>query len=172
MPNTPARRQPERDMTAKTNPTQPFTDRLDAAASGLPGGGRPWLDRLRAEARAAYREAGLPGPKVEAWKYTNLNRLRRMGFAADAAQVAKLDTVPVGNALSMAAHLASLPPSAAAVLPTKRERARAATLNGGSREHTLARAAALLRTAAQRGGATWKCTPRSSGMVRASGPST
>jgi Fe-S cluster assembly protein SufD len=36
---------------------------------------------------------------VEAWKYTNLNRLRRTGFAPDAAG-ATVDTVPVGNALS------------------------------------------------------------------------
>lgn len=108
MPSTPTRRQPERAMTAGTNPTPPFADRLDAAAESLPGGGRPWLDRLRAEARAVYRETGLPGPKVEAWKYTNLNRLRRTGFAADAAPSAKVDTVPVGNALSIAAHQAVL----------------------------------------------------------------
>src|SRR3546814_14778633 len=60
MPSTPTRRQPERAMTAGTNPTQPFADRLDAAAKSLPGGGRPWLDRLRSEARAVYRETGLP----------------------------------------------------------------------------------------------------------------
>jgi Fe-S cluster assembly protein SufD len=95
-------------MTVKTNPLPPFADRLDAAAAGLPGNGRPWLDRLRAEARAAYLDAGLPGPKVEAWKYTNLNRLRRTGFAADAMPATKVDTVPVGNALPMAAHMAVL----------------------------------------------------------------
>jgi Fe-S cluster assembly protein SufD len=94
-------------MTVKTNPLPPFADRLDTAAS-LPGSGRTWLDRLRAEARAAYLEAGLPGPKVEAWKYTNLNRLRRTGFAADAAPAPKVDTVPVGSALPVAAHLAVL----------------------------------------------------------------
>jgi Fe-S cluster assembly protein SufD len=95
-------------MTVQTNPLPPFADRLDAAAASLPGSGRPWLDRLRADARAAYRDAGLPGPKVEAWKYTNLNRLRRTGFAVDAVPAAKVETVPVGNALSIAAHVAVL----------------------------------------------------------------
>ena len=95
-------------MTVQTSPLPPFADRLDAAAGSLPGSGRAWLDRLRAEARAAYREAGLPGPKVEAWRFTNLNRLRRTGFAADALPAATVDTVPVGNALSVEAHLAVL----------------------------------------------------------------
>lgn len=91
-------------MTAKTATATPFEDRLDAAAGRLPGAGTAWLDRLRAEAREAWRTAGLPGPKVEAWKYTNLNRLRRTGFAADAAAV-RVDTVPVGNALSIDADM-------------------------------------------------------------------
>jgi Fe-S cluster assembly protein SufD len=95
-------------MTAKTKSGLPFDDRLDAAAKDLPGSGRSWLDRLRADARAAYREAGLPGPKVEAWRYTNLNRLRRTGFAPATAQVKAVDTVPVGNALSLEAHQAVL----------------------------------------------------------------
>jgi len=95
-------------MTAKSKSKLPFDDRLDAAAKDLPGSGRGWLDRLRADARAAYREAGLPGPKVEAWRYTNLNRLRRTGFAPATAPVKAVDTVPVGNALSLDAHQAVL----------------------------------------------------------------
>jgi Fe-S cluster assembly protein SufD len=87
-------------MNAKTATVIPFAERLDAAAAGLPGKGVAWLDRLRADARDAWRAGGLPGPKVEAWKYTNLNRLRRTGFAADASG-ARVDTVPIGNALSV-----------------------------------------------------------------------
>jgi len=107
------RRRPERhtgaqQMTARTNPRPPFDDRLDAVANSLPGSGRPWLDRLRADARAAYRDAGLPGPKVEAWKYTNLNRLRRTGFASETAPAKTVDSVPVGSALSVTAHQAVL----------------------------------------------------------------
>jgi len=92
-------------MNAKPATVIPFAERLDAAAAGrLPGAGTAWLDRLRANAREAYLAAGLPGPKMEAWKYTNLNRLRRTGFAADAAG-ATIDTVPVGNALSVDADM-------------------------------------------------------------------
>ena len=85
---------------ATATPLPLFAEQFDAAAKKLPGAGAPWLDRLRADARKAYRDAGLPGPKVEAWKYTNLNRLRRTGFAAG-APAATVDTVPVGNALSV-----------------------------------------------------------------------
>jgi Fe-S cluster assembly protein SufD len=91
-------------MNARTATVIPFAERLDAAAAGLPGKGVAWLDRLRADARDAWRAAGLPGPKVEAWKYTNLNRLRRTGFAADASG-ATVDTVPVGSALSVNADM-------------------------------------------------------------------
>jgi Fe-S cluster assembly protein SufD len=113
MPSSPTRTRPEPEsvtqiMTAKTNPRLPFDDRLDAAAESLPGSGLPWLGRLRADARAAYRETGLPGPKVEAWKYTNLNRLRRTGFAPETAPAKAVDTVPVGSALSIEAHQAVL----------------------------------------------------------------
>jgi Fe-S cluster assembly protein SufD len=101
------RRRRERAMTAKTNTLPPFADRFDAAAAILPGHGRAWLDALREEARAAYRDAGLPGPKVEAWKYTNLNRLRRAGFAPETAPAA-VETVPVGSALSIEAYQAVL----------------------------------------------------------------
>jgi len=95
-------------MSAKTNPRLPFDDRLDAAAESLPGRGQAWLDALRADARAAYRAAGLPGPKVEAWKYTNLNRLRRAGFAPETTPAKSVDGIPVGSALSIEAHQAVL----------------------------------------------------------------
>ena len=88
-------------MNATATKLPPFADRFEAAAT-LPGDGTAWLDALRAEARDTYVAAGLPGPAVEAWKYTNLNRLRRVAFAAE-SPAATIDTVPVGNALSIEA---------------------------------------------------------------------
>jgi Fe-S cluster assembly protein SufD len=39
------------------------------------------LQARRADALARYRAAGLPGPAVEAWKYTSLEALRQLGLA-------------------------------------------------------------------------------------------
>ena len=74
----------------------PFVGNFDAA---LPGAGTEWLDRLRDGARQAYRKTGLPTPRTEAWKYTNLRRLARAGFvAADADKVPDVVTIPEGIA--------------------------------------------------------------------------
>ena len=72
----------------------PFLEDFDAV---LPGAGTGWLDRLRADAQEAFRKAGLPTPRTEAWKYTNLRRLARTGFvAAEANQTTEVTTVPEG----------------------------------------------------------------------------
>ena len=57
----------------------------------------PWLADLKAEGLERYRKLGLPTPKVESWKYTNLRRLERIDFqphdqASD--ESAALDRVP------------------------------------------------------------------------------
>ncbi|MDD9926441.1 MAG: Fe-S cluster assembly protein SufD [Rhodospirillaceae bacterium] len=72
----------------------PFLEDFDAV---LPGAGTGWLDRLRADAQEAFRKSGLPTPRTEAWKYTNLRRLARTGFvAAEANQTIEVTTVPEG----------------------------------------------------------------------------
>jgi len=102
MRSSPTRRPPESTpMSAKATAIPPFAERFDRIAARHDA---PWLDGLRAEARETYLAAGLPGPKVEAWKYTNLNRLRRVTFTGDASP-ATVDTVPVGNALSVDADM-------------------------------------------------------------------
>ena len=82
----------------------PFIEDDDARAAALPG--QAWLDALRRDALGRYRAAGLPTVKTESWRYTNLNRLRRAGFAATppAADV----SLPVGAALAVDAHCAVL----------------------------------------------------------------
>lgn len=56
-------------------------DRFERARGGLPGAGTPWIDALRGGGLAAFRERGIPNRKVEAWKYTDLRRLTKLGFA-------------------------------------------------------------------------------------------
>jgi len=53
---------------------------FDDASPHLPGSDMAWLDALRAEGIAAFREHGLPTRRVEAWRYTNLNALAKAGF--------------------------------------------------------------------------------------------
>lgn len=84
--------------------TVPFTENFDAA---LPGAGTDWLDRLRTDARDAYRRSGLPTPRTEAWKYTNLRRLARTGFvAAEAENTPDVTAIPDGVAALDDAHTA------------------------------------------------------------------
>lgn len=48
-------------------------------AAALPGAGLPWLDARRAEGRRLSAD-GLPGTRMEAWKYTNLAPLAELAF--------------------------------------------------------------------------------------------
>lgn len=56
-------------------------DRFEQARGRLPGAGTPWIDALRGGGLAAFRDRGIPNRKVEAWKYTDLRRLTKLGFA-------------------------------------------------------------------------------------------
>lgn len=74
----------------------PFIKDLDSAGR-LPGAGNAWLDRLRGDAATSFRASGLPTPRVEAWKYTNLRRLARAGFvAAEADKAPEISAIPEG----------------------------------------------------------------------------
>ncbi|MGB0696069.1 MAG: Fe-S cluster assembly protein SufD [Rhodospirillaceae bacterium] len=54
----------------------PFLD----GAPDSDAAGAPWLSDLRAQGLAVYRTRGLPGTKVEAWRYTNLGKLKKIDF--------------------------------------------------------------------------------------------
>ena len=62
--------------------------RLLELAAAPPTGAAPWLGPLRAEARAALEERGLPGTKTEAWRFTSVRALRDEDFALDADALA------------------------------------------------------------------------------------
>ena len=50
------------------------------AVADLPGGDLPWLADGRDAAMARFAELGLPGQKVEEWKYSNLKPLAKTEF--------------------------------------------------------------------------------------------
>jgi Fe-S cluster assembly protein SufD len=80
----------------------PFAERYGEVAPALAGAGAGWLDALRRDGLRRYSELGLPGPKVEAWKYTNLTRLGRGGFApALLANQVSLDGPPTAGTLAI-----------------------------------------------------------------------
>jgi len=73
--------------------SSPFLDSqlaaFDAQAPRLPGARLGWLAESRRANRDALAAGGLPGPRVEGWKYSPLRALERRAFvASDAAAMA------------------------------------------------------------------------------------
>ncbi|MBI4185078.1 MAG: Fe-S cluster assembly protein SufD [Proteobacteria bacterium] len=95
-------------MAASATEPMPFLKGLEAAPAA--GGGPAWLAAARAEALARFREAGVPTPKVESWKYTNLARLARTAFAPALAIDGGAQAIPAGRGLALpgAARLVSV----------------------------------------------------------------
>jgi Fe-S cluster assembly protein SufD len=85
----------------------PYADRFEAAVPSLPGSELPWLRDLRAQALARFKRQELPSPRVERWKYTNLNPVAARAFAPG-------DGKPAGAIGSIAA--AGLPQALARLL--------------------------------------------------------
>jgi Fe-S cluster assembly protein SufD len=79
-------------MSALTQ-AQTTLDRLSGGAHGA-AGAMPWLAKLRAEAGARFAEAGLPTPRLESWKYTNLRPLEKLDFAPSASTPISIDRLP------------------------------------------------------------------------------
>jgi Fe-S cluster assembly protein SufD len=92
-------------MSAEMTTLPPFADHYPRLAPALPGAGLPWVQRLRAGGLERYRRLGLPGPRVEAWKYTNLNPLAKIDFApAINGAAAPAATVPADRVLALEGH--------------------------------------------------------------------
>ncbi len=60
--------------------------------------GAKWIDVLRGDALESYRDQGLPTPRSEAWKFTNLRRLERIAFAPSPVDCAAAAEIPDGIA--------------------------------------------------------------------------
>ncbi len=56
--------------------------RFEADKSSFIGADLAWLNNVRTEAMAQFMALGIPGPKVEEWKYTNLTFLANENFTA------------------------------------------------------------------------------------------
>lgn len=65
---------------------------FEAVKSSLPGADQTWLVKLRSDAMSRFTSCGIPGPKVEEWKYTNLTFLANENFelSAQAGQQAEI----------------------------------------------------------------------------------
>ncbi len=62
-------------MSQKINPVENFVYGFEAIRATLAGNDLPWLDSLRRSGIGQFEDIGLPGPKVESWKYTLLRPL-------------------------------------------------------------------------------------------------
>ena len=54
----------------------------------------PWLERLRAGAGQRAAASGLPTPRRESWKYTNLRPLEKLAFGPRAQEQISIDRLP------------------------------------------------------------------------------
>ncbi len=72
----------------------PYTEQYSALKGALPGGDLPWLADLREAGIGAFRATGLPNPKMEAWKYTNLRPLEKLAFTPAATDRPGPDRLP------------------------------------------------------------------------------
>jgi len=81
-------------MNAMTSGTSGFLARFEGLREHLPGGRRPWVAALRAKAAADFAEAGLPGRRVEAWRYTDLAPIAQAGFTEALTLVRESPALP------------------------------------------------------------------------------
>lgn len=72
----------------------PFIEQYAACKAGLPGAAMPWLCDLREAGIERFASLGLPGPRAESWKYTNLNPLRKVNFTPTAGGAVSIDELP------------------------------------------------------------------------------
>ncbi len=64
----------------------------------LPGARLPWLAALREAAAESFRARGLPGRRVEAWRYTDLAPVAQAGFSEALTVVEESPALPPPNA--------------------------------------------------------------------------
>jgi Fe-S cluster assembly protein SufD len=85
-------------MTEQTSIATDYADLYAARRDGLPGRGLDWLSELRDSGINQFRRRGLPTPRIESWKYTNLRALEKTAFDTPAAP---LSTVALGEVPSL-----------------------------------------------------------------------
>ena len=83
-------------MNQQIKPVENFVSEFEAIRSTLSGDDVPWLDALRRSGIEQFKGAGLPGPRVESWKYTRLRPLEDTTFrpVTPSDREAFIDQVP------------------------------------------------------------------------------
>lgn len=71
-----------------------FLARFEGLHLHLPGGRTPWVAEMRADAAEVFRAAGLPGRRVEAWRYTDLAPIAQAGFTEALTLVVEAPALP------------------------------------------------------------------------------
>ena len=84
-----------RPLLSRGSIALPYAARQSATVARLPGAELDWLRGLRERSLARVVAEGLPSPRVEAWKYTNLNSLAQAEFEAAGGEVA--GSAPAAN---------------------------------------------------------------------------
>lgn len=64
-----------------------FQAQFEQAGSSLPGAGLGWLASARSAGMQHFGANGLPTPRMEDWKYTNVRALEKRSFKTNAASV-------------------------------------------------------------------------------------
>jgi len=67
-------------MTAVQKGVDGFLHRYEGLRARLPGARLPWAAAMRDGAAEAFRAAGLPTRRIEAWRYTDLRGVAEAGF--------------------------------------------------------------------------------------------
>ena len=91
-------------MAQQTAVEQAAAERFGGLPSTPSGDTPPWLDDLRADGQSRFAALGVPTPRLESWKYTNLRKLDSLTFAPVAADRAASDGQPVPSLLSADWH--------------------------------------------------------------------
>jgi Fe-S cluster assembly protein SufD len=78
----------------ESSQTHPFLETFAAQRTALPGARLDWLANLRESGIARFAERGLPSPRLEAWKYTNLGPLEKIDFAPARSDSVSIDHLP------------------------------------------------------------------------------
>jgi len=85
-------------MNAMTTGAAAFLGRFEGLREHLPGGRTDWVAALRAEAAERFRAQGLPGRRVEAWRYTDLAPVAALGFTEALTLVEEHPVLPAQRA--------------------------------------------------------------------------
>ena len=84
------------NMQGTSRTTDTFARQFTESEAALPGASLDWLRRYRRENLDRFRELGVPTPRQESWKYTNLRMLEKLDFVFDprVEQMPAIDKAP------------------------------------------------------------------------------